>query len=175
MNSIVIMGVAGCGKSSLGVAVAQQLRLDIVEGDDHHSLDSLAKMQQGVALTDADRAGWLADLGEQLQKHPAGMVLTCSALKRAYRDQLRLAAKGLRFVYLDISREHATARVAARAASHFFSTSLMDSQFSTLEVPTKESGVLRVDALQPLAQLKVQVCDWLTAQVKEPTPLKDQA
>ena len=163
MNSIVIMGVAGCGKSSLGVAVAKQLQLAIVEGDDHHSSENLAKMQHGVALTDVDRAGWLAALGTQLRTHPDGMVLTCSALKRAYRDQLRLAAKGLRFVFLDISREHATARVAARAASHFFSASLMDSQFNTLEVPTGEQGVLRVDALLPLAQLQAQVCSWLTA------------
>lgn len=162
MNSIVIMGVAGCGKSSLGVAVAQQLGLKIVEGDDHHSTESLAKMQHGVALTDADRAGWLAALGAQLQRHPSALVLTCSALKRAYRDQLRQASPGLSFVYLDISREHASARVSARAATHFFSASLISSQFSTLEVPTGEPGVLRVDALLPLATLQSQVCQWLT-------------
>lgn len=161
MNSIVIMGVAGCGKSSLGVAVAQQLGLKIVEGDDHHSTESLAKMQHGVALTDADRAGWLAALGAQLQRHPSALVLTCSALKRAYRDQLRQASPGLSFVYLDISREHASARVSARAATHFFSASLISSQFSTLEVPTGEPGVLRVDALLPLATLQSQVCAWL--------------
>ena len=163
MNSVVIMGVAGCGKSSLAVAVAQQVQLEIVEGDDHHSSENLAKMQRGTALTDADRAGWLKTLGAQLQNHPKGLVLTCSALKRAYRDQLRLASNGLRFVFLDIGREQATARVTARAASHFFSASLMDSQFSTLEVPTGEPGVLRVDALLPLMQLKAQVCNWLAA------------
>lgn len=161
MNSIVIMGVAGCGKSSLGVAVAHQLGLPIVEGDDHHSADSLSKMQHGVALTDVDRAGWLAELGLQLQRHTNGLVLTCSALKRAYRDQLRLAAPGLYFVYLDISREEATARVAARASSHFFSTSLVDSQFATLEVPTGEAKVLQVDAQLPLTSLQAQVCNWL--------------
>lgn len=161
MKSIVIMGVAGCGKSSLGVAVAQQLGLPLVEGDDHHSADSLNKMQHGIALTDADRAGWLAALGVQLQQHPDGMVLTCSALKRAYRDQLRQSAPGLCFVFLDISREQAAARVAARASSHFFSTSLVNSQFATLEVPTGEAGVLRVDGQLPLASLQVEVCDWL--------------
>ena len=167
MNSLVIMGVAGCGKSSLGVAVAQQLGLPIVEGDDHHSADSLDKMQRGIALTDADRAGWLAALSLQLQHYPGGLVLTCSALKRAYRDQLRLAAPGARFVYLDIGREQAATRVAARASSHFFSTSLVDSQFATLEVPTGEAGVLRVDALLPLISLQAQVCDWLTTQHTE--------
>ncbi len=161
MNSIVIMGVAGCGKSSLGVAVAQQMGWPIVEGDHHHSASNLAKMQRGVALTDADREGWLAELGAQLQNHPNGLVLTCSALKSSYRDKLRLSAPGLCFVYLDISREHAMSRVAARAASHFFSASLVDSQFATLEPPVGEAGVLRVDALSPLASLRTEVCDWL--------------
>ncbi len=170
MNSIVIMGVAGCGKSSLGVAVAQQLGLQIVEGDDHHSAENLTKMQRGVALTDADRAGWLAALGAQLHKHPSALVLTCSALKRAYRDQLRQSAPGLNFVFLDISRDHAAARVAARAATHFFSASLISSQFSTLEVPTGEPGVLRVDALLPLATLTAQVCRWLANE----NPLKKE-
>lgn len=161
MNSVVIMGVAGCGKSSLGQAVAQQMNWPIVEGDDHHSAANLDKMQRGVALLDADRAGWLAELGQQLQHYPDGLVLTCSALKRTYRDQLRQACPGLNFVYLDISREQAAARVAARASSHFFSTSLVDSQFATLEVPTGESGVLRVDALLPITRLQAQVGDWL--------------
>ena len=165
------MGVAGCGKSSLGVAIAQQLQLAIVEGDDHHSAINLAKMQRGIALTDEDRMGWLAALGRQLQQHPDGMVLTCSSLKLAYRDQLRQASTGLRFVFLDISREHATARVAARAASHFFSASLMDSQFSTLEVPTGEPGVLTVDALLLLTQLQAQVCSWLEADLINTPPL----
>lgn len=172
---MVIMGVAGCGKSSLGVAVAQLLGMPIVEGDDHHSADSLNKMQLGIALTDADRAGWLAALGLQLQHYPNGLVLTCSALKRAYRDQLRLASPGLNFVYLDIAREHAAARVAARASAHFFSTSLVDSQFATLEVPTGEPGVLRVDALLPLTELQAQVCNWKTAQPAEKQPQKEQA
>lgn len=175
MNSVVIMGVAGCGKSSLGVAVAQQLGLPIVEGDDHHSAESLAKMQRGVALLDADRAGWLAELGLQLQKHPDGLVLTCSALKRAYRDQLRQSAPGLYFVYLDISRAQATARVAARAASHFFSASLVDSQFATLEVPSAEAAVLRVDAVRPIAELQAQVCNWLNKQNKENQLHKERA
>jgi hypothetical protein len=100
---IVVMGVAGCGKSSLGAALAQAEGLPLVEGDDFHSAANRAKMSQGIALTDADRDGWLDILGEQLQAHPGGMVLTCSALKRRYRDRLRLARPGLRFVFLEIS------------------------------------------------------------------------
>lgn len=158
------MGVAGCGKSSLGAAVAAAEGLPLVEGDDFHSPESRAKMAQGIALTDADRDGWLTRLGQELQHHrqgaSRGVVLTCSALKHGYRQRLRAAAPGLRFVFLDIGRSEAQARVAARAA-HFFSASLIDSQFATLEVPTGEPGVLRVDAMAPLAQLQTQVRTWL--------------
>jgi gluconokinase len=167
-DSLVIMGVAGCGKSSLGAALAQATGLPLVEGDDFHSPASRAKMSQGIALIDADRDGWLATLSGQLRAHPEGLVLTCSALKRAYRERLRQAAPGLRFVFLYIGREQAQARVAARAAQHFFSTTLVDSQFATLEAPTGEPGVLRVDALKPLAQLQAEVTAWLN-------PHKEQA
>ena len=163
LDSLVIMGVAGCGKSSLGAAMAQATGLKLVEGDDFHSPASRAKMSQGIALLDADRDGWLGVLGAQLQAHPQGLVLTCSALKRAYRERLRQAAPGLRFVFLDIDREQAQARVAARATQHFFSTSLVDSQFATLEDPTGEAGVLRVDALASLDRLQADVTAWLTA------------
>ncbi len=155
------MGVAGCGKSSLGNAVARVERLPLVEGDDFHSAANRAKMSQGIALTDADREGWLDILGQQLQAHPRGLVLTCSALKRSYRDRLRKAQPGLHFVFMDIRREDAQTRVTARSATHFFSTSLVDSQFATLESPVGESGVLRVDALLPLVQLQAQVSAWL--------------
>jgi len=159
--TIVIMGVAGCGKSSLGAALAAVEGLPLVEGDDFHSPASRAKMNRGIALDDVDRAGWLDTLSAQLRAHPDGLVLTCSALKRSYRERLRAAAPGLRFVFLDIGREAALQRVAARAASHFFSASLVDSQFATLESPVGEPGVLRTDALEPLDLLQAQVSAWL--------------
>lgn len=162
MHSIVIMGVAGCGKSSLGEALARVSGLPLVEGDDHHSPANRDKMARGIALTDADRQDWLATLGAQLQAHPGGAIVTCSALKRAYRDRLRQAAPDLRFVFLEISRSEAQARVSARSA-HFFSTSLVDNQFATLEPPVGEPGVLRLDATLSLDQLQVAVCDWLAA------------
>ncbi|MCW5663529.1 MAG: gluconokinase [Piscinibacter sp.] len=155
------MGVAGCGKSSLGAALARALGLPLVEGDDFHSPASRDKMSRGIALTDADRAGWLDTLGGQLRAHPAGLVLTCSALKRAYRDRLRSAEPGLRFAFLELDRAAALQRVAARAASHFFSASLVDSQFATLESPVGEPGVLRLDALQPLDVLCAATAAWL--------------
>ena len=164
MHSIVIMGVAGCGKSSLGAALSRATGLPLVEGDDHHSAANRDKMARGVPLTDADRDGWLATLCDQLRTHPSGVVLTCSALKLAYRARLRDAAPGLRFVFMHIQREQALQRVAARGGAHFFSTTLVDNQFTTLEDPTGEPGVLKVDAMAPLAQLQTQVSQWLHTQ-----------
>ena len=157
---IVVMGVAGCGKSSLAAELARAERLPLVEGDDFHSAESRAKMAAGVPLTDADRSGWLRTLGELLQAHEAGLVVTCSALKRAYREQLRAAAPELRFVFMQIDRAASVQRVTARGA-HFFNASLVDSQFATLESPTGEPGVLTVDALQPIDVLQAQASAWL--------------
>lgn len=156
-----MMGVAGCGKSSLAAAVAAAEGLPLLEGDDFHSADSRRKMAEGIPLTDADRDGWLDLLGLQLAAHPGGAVLTCSALKRAYRARLRAASPGLRFVFLEISRDDSLARVAGRGAGHFFPTALVDSQFATLESPVGEPGVLRVDATAPQADLQQAVLRWL--------------
>jgi gluconokinase len=161
MLSVVIMGVAGCGKSSLGAAVSRAMGWPLVEGDDHHSAANRDKMARGVPLTDADRDGWLTTLCDQLRSHPHGVVLTCSSLKKAYRDRLRGAAPGLRFVFMHIQREQALQRVAARGDAHFFSTTLVDNQFTTLEDPTGEPGVLKVDAMAPLAHQQAEVSHWL--------------
>ena len=157
---IVVMGVSGCGKSHVGALIAQRLGLPLVEGDEFHPEANRARMNQGIALTDADRAGWLQVLGEQLRARPAGAVLTCSALKLAYRERLRAAAPGLRFAWLDLSPAAAEARVAQRAA-HFFPAGLVATQFEALEPPLGEAGVLRLDALQPPPALAEQVADWL--------------
>jgi gluconokinase len=164
--SIVIMGVAGCGKSSCAAALAQLEGLPLVEGDEHHSAASLDKMSRGIALTDDDRAGWLDRLVQQIRLHPQGLVLTCSALKRSYREQLRGARPGLRFVFLEIGRGAALQRVQSRAGAHFFSAALVDSQFATLEPPHGEPGVLALDALRPVPELARHVHHWLQ---EEPT------
>ena len=161
--SLVIMGVAGCGKSSLGAALAERLGFELIEGDDHHSPGNRDKMRQGTPLTDADRDGWLTTLAGLLAQHPGGAVLTCSALRRTYRERLRAAAPGLRFVFLDLTPALAQQRVSARSA-HFFSSSLVDSQFATLESPVGEAGVLRLDALLDLATLQQQASAWIAAQ-----------
>ncbi|MFO6419847.1 gluconokinase [Hylemonella sp. W303a] len=156
---LVVMGVAGCGKSSLAQAVARHMGWRLHEGDDYHSAENVRKMRAGIALTDADRAGWLARLGELLAAE-SDVVLTCSALRRAYRDRLRAAAPDLRFAFMGLDQDAARQRVAARPG-HIFPVSLVASQFQTLEDPRGEPGVLALDALQPLDQLCQQVCDWL--------------
>lgn len=167
MKSIVMMGVAGCGKSSAGQALASTLGLPLIEGDEFHPASNLDKMRQGLALTDVDRADWLSALGLALAQQSKGAVLTCSALKRAYRDRLRAWVPDLRFVFLDIDPATAHQRVTARAGEHLFPASLVDSQFATLESPVGEPGVLRVDATQPLTQLSAVVTNWLSQPQKE--------
>ena len=162
MESLVVMGVAGCGKSSLAAEAAAKLGLPLIEGDEFHPEANQAKMRAGTPLTDADRADWLAELGRQLARHPEGAVLTCSALKRSYRDQLRAACPGLRFAWLDLDQASSLARTAQRGAAHFFPPSLVASQFEALEPPTGEPGVLRLDALQPLPTLSAEVVRWMT-------------
>lgn len=159
---LVTMGVSGCGKSSLGQALAADLGLPPIEGDDFHPEANILKMRSGTPLTDEDRAGWLGRLGEELAARHGGAVLTCSALKRAYRHRLRAAVPGLRFVFMQIGRDEAVARVQAREAVHIFPASLVDSQFQTLESPEGEAGVLTVQATAPLPQSVAQVRDWLT-------------
>ena len=157
------MGVSGCGKSSLAQAIAQDLDGTMLEGDVFHPAVSQEKMARGTPLTDQDRAGWLIALGEALANSPGNIVLSCSALKRGYRDTLRRYKPNLRFVYLDISPATALSRVSSRAVAdgHFFPATLVDNQFATLEVPTGEAGVLTVDATTPLPELVAQVRSWL--------------
>jgi gluconokinase len=146
---VVVMGVSGCGKSEVGARLAQALGVPLVEGDGFHPPANIAKMRQGLPLDDADRAGWLQVLGEQLAAHADGAVLTCSALKRAYRERLRAAEPGLRFVHLALTPQQALERVTGRK-DHFYPPSLVASQFAALEDPAGEPGVVTVDAALPL-------------------------
>ncbi len=155
---VVIMGVAGCGKSALGRQLALATGLALIEGDDHHSSGNLLKMQTGTALNDGDRADWLLELGGMLAKHHnSGAVMTCSALRKSYRDQLRVAAPRVRFVWLRIEQALALARVQQRASEHPFPPGLVASQFATLESPLGEPGVLAVDASQSIDALCLAV------------------
>jgi gluconokinase len=154
------MGVAGCGKSAVGQEIARRLGLPLIEGDEFHPPPNIEKMRRGLPLQDSDRAGWLQRLGQELQAHPQGAVLTCSALKRSYREALRRAAPGLRFVHLRLSPEQALARVAGRNG-HFYPASLVASQFEALEDPRGEPGVRVVDASLPLDAIAQDASAWL--------------
>lgn len=163
MASLVVMGVSGCGKSSLGAVLAQRLALPFIEGDDFHGPANRLKLGQGTPLSDADRAGWLDALARELQHHPGGAVLSCSALKRAYRERLRAAAPTLRFVYLALTPQEAKRRVAARAAQHFVGPAIVAGQFAALEPPAGEPGVLTLPATDPLPRLCEATLAWLMA------------
>jgi gluconokinase len=153
---IVVMGVAGSGKTSVGQAAADAIGVPLIEGDAFHSAENVAKMRSGHPLDDADRAGWLDRLADELAAHPGGAVLACSALKRAYRDRLRRAVPDLRFAFLALTREQALERVAARSG-HYMPPSLVDSQFKTLESPIGEPGVLPLDGTWPVEQLAARI------------------
>jgi gluconokinase len=148
---IVIMGVAGCGKSSVGAGLSARLGVPYRDGDDLHSAEAVEKMRAGVPLTDADRWPWLDRVAGVLSAE-APVIVGCSALRRAYRDRIRAGAGGLvRFVHLTGAREVIAARMAARTG-HYMPTTLLDSQFATLEVPGPEEA-LAVDIDQPLEAL----------------------
>ena len=156
------MGVAGCGKSAVGRRVADALGLQLIEGDDFHPPGNIRKMQQGIALDDADRTGWLQLLGRQLADAPGGAVLTCSALKAAYRDSLRREAPGLRFVHLAISQAESLRRVSSRPG-HFYPPSLVASQFEALQDPSAEPGVLKLAGDEALEALARRAVAWIKA------------
>ena len=148
-TALVVMGVSGSGKTTVAELLAKKLDWPFIEGDRLHPPANVEKMRQGIPLTDADRAPWLDRIGEELKNWAAegrSGVMTCSALKRAYRDRIRSARPDVRFVYLKGSQRSIEARVAARH-HEYMPASLLRSQFDTLEEPTPdEPGVVTVDA-----------------------------
>lgn len=156
---LLVMGVSGCGKTTVAEAIAAALNCAAVEGDDYHLPCSQDKMERGIPLTDADRLPWLDALGALLKDAQGSLVISCSALKRSYRDRLRAAEPKLRFVYVHIDIDEAKRRVASRTG-HFFPASLVDSQFAALESPEGEPGVLRVEASEPVAAQCEAVLRW---------------
>lgn len=158
------MGVAGCGKTSVGEALALELGLAwFIEGDKFHSEANVAKMSAGIPLTDEDRWPWLLRIGASLSGRE-GKIAACSALKRAYRKRITEAAgRPVAFVFLDGSRETLEKRMGERKG-HFMPASLLDSQLATLERPGDDERVLRLDIDQPVGLLVVQARDWLLSQ-----------
>ena len=135
--NLVFMGVSGCGKSTVAEMYAQRTSATLIEADGFHPPENIAKMSAGIPLTDADRAGWLAAMSARLAAGKArgeAMVVTCSALKKVYRDRLREGDPDLFFVLLDGSQELLQARLDARKG-HFMPPGLLGSQLATLERP----------------------------------------
>lgn len=140
-SPIVVMGVSGSGKSTVGAALAQRLRVPFADADDFHPPENIAKMTAGHALDDDDRYPWLEAIGEWLAQHPDGGVMSCSALKRVYRDQLRQHRADVEFLHLAGSPETIGRRQASRPG-HFMPAALLASQFETLEpLEPDEQGV----------------------------------
>jgi gluconokinase len=157
--ALVVMGVSGSGKTTLAQALARDMSLDFVEGDDLHSPANIAKMRRGEPLDDDDRTPWLAAIGQRLadsKRYPHGVVISCSALKLVYRRALRVDPR-VRFIFLDANRDQIEQRLARRPG-HFMPRTLMASQFDTLERPLPtESDVLTVPAALPLDELERRV------------------
>ena len=150
---LVMMGVAGCGKSTIAAQLAGRLGWDFAEGDALHSAASIAKMAAGHPLDDSDRLPWLHRVAEWIDGERAlgrSGVVTCSALKRSYRDILR--RDEVRFVYLAVDRDLLAARIAARRG-HFMGTALLDSQLDALELPGPDEDSLTVDASGTVAEI----------------------
>ncbi len=150
-RALMVMGVSGSGKTTVAVLIADRLGWDMLEGDRLHPPQNVEKMRRGVPLDDADRAPWLDRIGERLQAEAAAgrsVVVTCSALKRAYRARLLAARPDLVFVYLKGSEALFQARVRSRQ-HEYMPASLLRSQFEALEEPGPDEPVVSVDAAAP--------------------------
>lgn len=149
-RKFVIMGVSGCGKSTVGTAIATQIGAVFLDADDLHPAANIEKMSSGVALTDADREPWLYVVGTALADQMGDVVMACSALKRSYRDIIRDAAGGpVTFLFLSGARCVIQQRLQSRT-NHFMSPDLLNSQFDALEPMAVDENVIEVDIDQPL-------------------------
>lgn len=162
-GAAVVMGVASCGKTSVGELLAEKLSAHFIEGDRLHPASNVAKMSAGNPLTDEDRWPWLKAIGESLAgKEPA--IASCSALKKIYRETISKAARRkVYFIYLHGSRELLENRIGTRKG-HFMPASLLDSQLKTLEIPTSDEPALRLDIALPVTKLAQLAAEWLSQQ-----------
>lgn len=154
---VVVMGVSGSGKSTVGRALAESLGLPYVEGDSLHPPRNVQLMAAGTALTDADRHGWLQAVAAQLaaaQQH--GVVVSCSALRYSYRELLRASAPDLRLVHL-VGEPAVLAQRMQTRAGHYMPASLLQSQLDTLEPPTTDEAAITVDIDAPVSTIAERV------------------
>lgn len=160
---MVLMGVAGSGKSAIGALLAPALGAGYLDGDALHPAENIAKMSRGEPLDDADRWPWLDHVGHALAEAPGPMILGCSALKRAYRARIAAAAGGpVTFLHLAGSRALIAARMAERTG-HFMPPALLDSQFAALEPPGPDEDAVTVDIAASPAQVVAEIVAALAA------------
>jgi gluconokinase len=160
-SSIIVMGVSGSGKSTVGSLLATRLGLPFVDGDDLHPAANKQKMAAGISLDDADRAPWLEAIARVLVRAP--VVVACSALKRRYRDRLRRTAPDIKFIYLEGSRTLLAQRLGARS-HEFMPPELLDSQLALLEPPGADEGALTIGIHPP----PEQIVDLAAARLEDP-------
>ena len=164
-EAVIVMGVASCGKTTIGEALATKLQAAFIEGDRLHSKANVAKMAGGTPLTDDDRWPWLARVGEALQG-PGGKIAACSALKQSYRKAIAQAAgRKVLFVHLHGSYDVLAKRIAARKG-HFMPATLLDSQLATLEMPDASEHALTIDIDQELEAIIAQALVFLVGKAE---------
>ncbi len=156
---IVVMGVSGCGKSTVGEKLAEKLGIEYRDGDELHPQSNIDKMASGQALDDDDRAWWLVQVGKWLRDRPSG-VIACSALKHSYRDLIRTKCPGTVFVHLHGSYDLLLSRMQARER-HFMPSSLLDSQFETLELLGPDEIGQVFDVALTVDDIVGQAADWI--------------
>ena len=157
------MGVSGSGKSTVGAALAQRLRVPFADADTLHPRANIAKMATGEPLTDDDRYPWLEKVGDWLAGHRDGGVASCSALKREYRERLRARCPGVEFLHLSGSPELIGGRLAARSG-HFMPPALLESQFDALEPLGADEAGATVDAGQDVDAIVDAFVAWSAVQ-----------
>ncbi|WP_291314417.1 gluconokinase [Corynebacterium sp. UBA2622] len=158
--NIVVMGVSGCGKTTVGMALAAALGMDFLDGDDLHPRENVEKMASGQPLDDADRAPWLKAVGQHLAAAPGGLVIGCSALKRSYRDLIRLYCPDVAFVHLTGSFELLYERMLHRPG-HFMPPALLESQFATLQPLQQDEFGRAFDVADPVQKIVRDAAQWL--------------
>ncbi len=163
---IIVMGVSGSGKSTVGEKLASALNLPFLEGDSLHPKANVDKMASGIPLQDEDRWPWLDKIGERLATAENGIIVSCSSLKKSYRDRLRNASRGpLLFVFLDGNFDVLYEHMGHRTG-HFMPVAMLESQLATLESPVGEPLVFRADVADPIEKIVAASLNWVQVTVQ---------